>query len=82
MLPVRPDSPLAACSRDSVPLVTAPRRGKKPARKRKEYAWERGVVKSSVPAGEQKTKCSGCGSVHQTKALRFGYCSACWSPDN
>lgn len=57
-------------------------RGKKPARKRKLYAWERGIVKSSLPPGDVPKRCGGCGTTHPAKALRHGYCSTCWTPES
>uniref|UniRef100_UPI003F4998B3 hypothetical protein n=1 Tax=Streptosporangium sp. CA-235898 TaxID=3240073 RepID=UPI003F4998B3 len=44
----------------------------------KQYAWERGAVKSSIPAAEQPRKCKGCSADTTAGKLRYGYCSACW----
>lgn len=55
------------------------RTGRKPG-SRKAYAWERGVVKSTIPAAEQPRKCKGCFADTTAGKLRYGYCSACWKP--
>jgi hypothetical protein len=49
-------------------------------RGRRPDAWERGLVPSSIPAGEQKKKCLECRAEHQAKQLKSGYCPTCWTP--
>lgn len=55
------------------------RKGAQGRRRRKPYAWERGLVKSSVPAKKQQAKCMGCAKQTVKGALRMGYCSDCWA---
>ncbi|MEU9886794.1 hypothetical protein [Sphaerisporangium sp. NPDC051011] len=54
------------------------RTGRKPGN-RKKYAWERGIVPSSIPKAEQPTKCKGCQTDTVKGKLRYGYCSNCWT---
>ncbi|MGI5490328.1 hypothetical protein [Microtetraspora malaysiensis] len=54
------------------------RTGRKPGN-RKPYAWERKLVKSSVPAAEQPAKCKACETETTKGKLRLGYCSNYWS---
>ncbi|MET9436856.1 hypothetical protein [Streptomyces sp. NPDC006551] len=49
-------------------------------RSRKPYAWERGLVPSSIPAGEQTRHCKACRAEALAKELKYGYCGNCWSP--
>jgi hypothetical protein len=51
---------------------------KNKTRSRKPYAWERGIVPSSIPAGERMKKCAGCKVEAVSRALKYGYCAACW----
>jgi len=54
--------------------------GRKPEKghRRKPYAWERSIVKSSIPAGEQMVACATCRVEWQRKEMRLGYCPSCW----
>lgn len=56
------------------------RRGRPPG-KRKPYAWERGLVKSSIPEAEQPAKCKACQASTAKGKLRYGYCAGCWSSE-
>lgn len=50
-------------------------------RRRKPYARERGLVRSTKPSAEKTTKCKNarCSNVRCRKDLRFGYCDECWA---
>ncbi|MGW1917730.1 hypothetical protein ACWCQS_45575 [Streptomyces sp. NPDC002076] len=60
-------------------LTHGGRRSGRPPGKRKRYAWERGVVPSSVAPGERPKQCKGCSTEALAKELRYGYCAQCWS---
>ena len=61
-----------------VPVLNPPSRQRRPRRRTRELARERGLVVSTIPAPDRCKACLTCGTWHARKNLHYGYCLPCW----